>query len=69
MENDFARAANLLRESANERTQDAELMYYLGVAQSKLKQRAESRQSLQRALDLKLNPALAMEAQRILKEP
>ena len=37
-------------------------MYYLGAAQAKLKQKTESRQSLQRALDLKLNPELATEA-------
>ena len=65
---DFTRAASLLRESASKRTEDAELFYYLGAAQSKLKQKTESRQSLQRALDLKLKPELAAEAQKILKE-
>lgn len=65
---DFSRAANLLRESGAQRPQDAELFYFLGAAQSKLSQRTESRQSLQRALDLKLRPDLAIEAQRILSE-
>jgi Flp pilus assembly protein TadD len=65
---DFTRAVSLLRESAGQRTQDAELLYYLGAAQAKLKQRTESRQSLQRALDLNLRADLVAEAQRILKE-
>jgi tetratricopeptide (TPR) repeat protein len=65
---DFNRAASLLRESAGKRAQDAELFYYLGAAQSKLKQKTESRQSLQKALELKLKPELAAEAQKLLKE-
>ena len=65
---DFARAASLLRESATKRTEDAEVFYYLGAAQAKLKQRPESQKSLQRALELKLKPDLATDAQRLLKE-
>ena len=47
---------------------DAVLMYFLGLTQYKLKQRPESRQSLQRALDLHLRADLAVEARKILAE-
>ncbi len=65
---DFARSAGLLRESANRRTDDAELMYYLGMAQYHLKQKVESKKSLQRALELKLPLQLAGEAGRAMAE-
>ncbi len=65
---DFSRAASLLQESAGKRTDDAEVFYYLGAAQAKLKQRSESQKSLKRALELQLRPDLATEAQRLLKE-
>ena len=66
---DFTRAAGLLRESTGKNPQDAEAWYYLGAAQAKLKQTAESRKSLQRAIDLKLKPELAQEAAELLKQP
>jgi len=44
------------------------LMYYLGMAQYHLKNRAESKTSLQRALDLNLTGTQAVEARRILAE-
>jgi len=65
---DFSRAASLLQESAGKRADDAEVFYYLGAAQAKLKQRQESQKSLKHALELKLKPDLAAEAQRLLKE-
>ena len=65
---DNSRAANLLQESARQRTGDAELMYYLGMAQYRLKHNAESKTALQRALDLKLSGASATEAKRVLAE-
>ena len=65
---DYAKAVALLRESAGPGTQDAELMYYLGAAQFRLKQPADSRRSLQRALELNLRPDLATDARRILQE-
>lgn len=65
---DFTKASSLLKESAKQRPKDAELLYYLGAAQAKLKQTADSRQSLQRALELNLKADLANDAQRILKE-
>jgi hypothetical protein len=43
-------------------------MFYLGMAQRRLKQNAESRASLQRALALNLRGDLAEEARRILAE-
>jgi tetratricopeptide (TPR) repeat protein len=65
---DYARAENLLEESARQRNDDAELMYYLGMTRYQLKQRAECKQTLQHALDLNLNATLAAEARRILVE-
>jgi tetratricopeptide (TPR) repeat protein len=65
---DYARAANLLQANTRQHSGDAELMYYLGMAQYRLNQRAESKQTLQRALDLNLNAGLAAEARRILVE-
>ena len=65
---DYPRAANLLQESARQKNRDAELMYYLGMTQYHLKNRAESKTSLQRALDLNLSGTQAVEAKRILAE-
>jgi tetratricopeptide (TPR) repeat protein len=66
---DFTRAAGLLQESTGKNPEDAEAWYYLGAAEAKLKQGADSHKSLQRALDLKLKPALAREAAELLKSP
>ena len=65
---DYSRAATLLQESARQRTTDGELMYYLGMAQYRLKHNAESKTALQRALDLNLSGAPATEAKRVLAE-
>ena len=65
---DFSQAASLLQESARQRTDDAELRYYLGMAQYRLKNRSESKASLQRALDLNLSGPQAVEARQILTE-
>ena len=65
---DFTRAASLLKECSRRSNDDAELMYYLGMAQRRLKQNAESKESLQRALALHLRGDLAEEARRILAE-
>jgi len=65
---DYPRAANLLQESARQKNQDAELMYYMGMAQYHLKNRVQSKTSLQRALDLNLSGTEAVEARRILAE-
>jgi Flp pilus assembly protein TadD len=65
---DYSRAANLLQESARQMNGDAELIYYLGMAQYHLKNRAESKAALQRALDLNLSGVPAAEAKRVLAE-
>jgi len=65
---DYSHSANLLQESATQMSGDPELMYYLGAAQYHLKKPAESKASLQRALDLKLSGAQAVDAKRILAE-
>ncbi len=63
---DYPRAAQLLTESSVQRASDAELFYYLGLAQNQLKQKAASANSLRKALALNLKTPLADEAQRIL---
>ena len=65
---DFARAVELLKESARKKAQDAELQYYLGMAHVQLKQNLEGRQSLNRALELKLDAPLAESARKALTE-
>lgn len=65
---DFTRAVNLLGESATKRANDAEVMFYLGMTQSRLKNPAASKRSLQRALDLNLKADLATEARKTLAE-
>ena len=65
---DYARAASLLQESAGKRSDDAELMFYLGMARYRTNKRAESKQALQRALDLNLSADLAAQARKTLAE-
>jgi Flp pilus assembly protein TadD len=65
---DYSRAATLLQESVRQISGDAELMYYLGMAQYHLKNRAESKTDLQKALDLNLSGTQAVEAKRVLAE-
>jgi tetratricopeptide (TPR) repeat protein len=67
---DASRAAALLKESAACGKADAQLLFYLGMSQSRLKQSAEAKKSLQDALaanlDPKLDPKLAEEARKTL---
>jgi tetratricopeptide (TPR) repeat protein len=65
---DFAGSAQLLKETARKRDRDAELFYYLGLAQYRLRQSKETKTSLQGALALNLSPKFADEARRILAE-
>lgn len=65
---DYSNAARFLKQSLQARGNDAELLYYLGMTQYRLKSPAESKQSLKRALDLNLAPQLAADANRILAE-
>jgi tetratricopeptide (TPR) repeat protein len=64
----YARAAQLLRESAQARPGDPELFYYLGLTQYRLKATKESKAALQKALALNIQPKLADDAKRILLE-
>ncbi|MGD0058949.1 MAG: tetratricopeptide repeat protein [Verrucomicrobiia bacterium] len=65
---DYVRSSTLLQESTSKRTADAQVFYYLGMAQYRLREPSESKQSLQRALDLNLEAGLAVEAKRTLAE-
>ncbi len=65
---DYPAAARFLKQGLQTRKNDAELLYYLGMAQYQTKSPAESKQSLKRALELNLAPQLATEAKRILAE-
>jgi tetratricopeptide (TPR) repeat protein len=65
---DFGRSAQLLDESARQRTTDAELQYYLGMAFYRLKDGARSKVALERALNLNVRAQLADEATRAIKE-
>ncbi len=61
-----ARAITLLKQSSVTRTNDAELLYYLGMAQLQAKDLTAARQTLQKSLDAGLSPALAAEARKAL---
>ena len=63
-----ARAADLLKEAAAKRSDDAETLYYLGESQRQLKQWPGCKASLERALSLKLASALADKAKSALAE-
>jgi tetratricopeptide (TPR) repeat protein len=65
---DFSRAASLLKECSQRNGDDAEVMYYLGMAQHGLNQSAASKESLKRALALNLRNDLAADARRTLAE-
>lgn len=64
----YPKAAQLLKESALARKNDAELLYYLGMAQYQLKAKAESKATLQQAVSLNLQAKLAEDARRVLAE-
>jgi tetratricopeptide (TPR) repeat protein len=65
---DYSRSAQLLKQSAQTRKDDAELLYYLGMAQYRLKARMESKAALQQSLALNVQAKLAEDARRILAE-
>jgi len=65
---DYQHAAQLLSECAARFPKDADLLFYLGSAQYKLKQQAQSKESLTKALELASDPTWAAEARRILSE-
>ncbi len=63
---DYQRSVRLLRRSTQKFDNDGELSYYLGMDYFQLKQPAESKKSLQRALALNVPPPLDGEAKRVL---
>lgn len=65
---EFSRALPLLRDAASKRTNDAEVHYFLGATQFRLKDVNAAKQSLNRAISLKLNAELTAEAQKLLAE-
>ena len=64
----YGRAADLLKEAAGKRSDDAETLYYLGESQRQLKQWAGCKTSLERALSLNLPASLADKAKSALAE-
>jgi tetratricopeptide (TPR) repeat protein len=65
---EYARAAQLLEESSRKKNQDAELFYYLGLANYNLKKSNECREALKQALNLNLAARLADDAKKVLAE-
>ncbi len=65
---EFSRAGQLLQEASVRFPEDPEVIYRLGLTQSKLKQSKESRANLAKALVLAPNSELAPEAKRLLAD-
>lgn len=65
---EYGRSALWLQDSLRNRTPRPETLYYLGMAQFRLKERDESKQNLKRALELNLQTDLASEAKRVLAD-
>jgi tetratricopeptide (TPR) repeat protein len=63
---DYARAETLLKECAVKMSDDAEIYYYLGMAEYNLKETLESKKNLQKALTLNLSDSLAQGAKQVL---
>ncbi|MGO8697136.1 MAG: tetratricopeptide repeat protein [Limisphaerales bacterium] len=65
---DATMSKKLLQESQPQFTNDGALLYYLGMDYYKLKQRNESKDTLQRALHLNLPDKMAGDARQVLAE-
>jgi len=65
---EYAKSAQLLKESARKLTSDADVMYYLGLAHYKLNEKTDSRQALQKALAMNPKSPMAAEATNILQK-
>jgi tetratricopeptide (TPR) repeat protein len=65
---EYRRAIELLTESQQKRAEDGELFFYLGMAHYKLKETAESKTALERALKWKVEPKLSDQATKVLAE-
>jgi len=64
----YPQSVQLLKEAAAKRKDDPELLYYLGEVHRQLKEYAECKAQLQRALTLNLSPGLAEDARRALAD-
>ena len=64
---DYRTAARLFKEVSATRPQDAEVWYYAGLAQARLKANAEAKLALQRALTLDPQHALAAQGRLVLE--
>jgi putative PEP-CTERM system TPR-repeat lipoprotein len=64
----YPRSAELLKEAATRREDDPELLYYLGATHHQLKQWNECKVALERAVTLKLSPAIADKAKQNLAD-
>jgi tetratricopeptide (TPR) repeat protein len=64
----YPQSVQLLKEAAAKRKDDPELLYYLGEVHRQLKEYAECKAQLQRALTLNLSPGLADDARRALAD-
>jgi tetratricopeptide (TPR) repeat protein len=64
----YTQAVKLLQASADRRSADPELLYYLGMAQYHLKNFADCKKNLQQSLNLNLSAQFAPEAKRVLVE-
>jgi len=64
----YAQSVELLKEAAAKRKDDPEVLYYLGEVHRQLKQYAECKGELERALTLNLSPGLANDAKGALAE-
>jgi tetratricopeptide (TPR) repeat protein len=64
----YPQSVELLKEAAAKRKDDAEVLYYLGEVHRQLKEYAECKGELERALTLNLSPGLANDAKSALEE-
>jgi tetratricopeptide (TPR) repeat protein len=64
----YPQSLELLNEAGAKRKDDPEVLYYLGEVYHQLKQNAECKGALERALTLNLSPGLADDAKRALAE-
>ena len=63
---EYSRSTQLLMESSRTLSTDAEVFFYLGMAQNQLKAKKESAEALRQALALNLKVPLADEAKKVL---
>ena len=66
---EYASAKTMLQQATKSLTKDAEAHFYLGMSNYKLGNKSQSREDLQRAVDLVLPTDLALEATRVLLAP